>query len=433
MLLRSFLVVAALLSGAVTLLATPADAAGGQASFAVKPVLFDPALPATKSYFIVQAKPGDVIADKVTVANTGTSTGTAYLYAVDATTGQTSGAVYLSRQSPRNDVGRWTRLARAQVTLAPGASTIVPFTIRVPADARPGDHLGGIVAENSEIQNGSGHGALRIRIKHLTIAAVELQLPGRVLSRVDVTGVKPGGQQGWQYIYVHLRNTGTVLVKPKGRLAIRKVNGRLVTARKLELDTFVPRTAIDYPVLLPRKTLAPGKYTATVTIASSDRGIAGYRTGTPQMRSTTHAFAFTVSSADQKQVFTGVAPATAPPSSGPRAKDDIWKQALFGLALIAAAVLLVLLAFHVLRKRRAARRRAETGADVETTSMLAATAPPVDHDAPTVVPPASVQPPPPPVVDEPDPELENLPGAALGFAILLTAAVFAAKLLEREA
>ena len=141
MLLRSFLVVTALLSGAVTLLATPADAAGGQASFAVKPVLFDPALPATKSYFILRAKPGDVISDKVTVVNTGKSSGTAYLYAVDATTGQTSGAVYLSRQSPRHDVGRWTRLARAQVTLAPGASTIVPFTIRVPAGARPGDHL----------------------------------------------------------------------------------------------------------------------------------------------------------------------------------------------------------------------------------------------------------------------------------------------------
>jgi hypothetical protein len=397
-------------------------------------VLFDPALPATKSYFIVQAKPGDVISDKVTVANTGRGSGTAYLYAVDATTGQTSGAVYLSRQSPRNDVGRWTRLARAQVTLAPGASTVVPFTIRVPAGARPGDHLGGIVAENSEIQSGSGHGALRIRIKHLTIAAVELQLPGRVLSRVDVTGVKPGGQQGWQYVYLHLRNAGTVMVKPKGRLVIRNANGRLVTTRQLELDTFVPRTAIDYPVLLPGKTLAPGKYTATVTIGSSNRGIAGYRTATPRMRSITGTFAFTVSSADQKQVFTGVAPAIAPPSA-PKAKDDGLKKALVGLALIAAAVLLVLFGLQLVRKRRAARRRAETGAeaDVETASMLAATAPPVDHDAPAVARPALVQPPPPSVVEEPDAELENLPGAALGFAILLTAAASAAKPLEREA
>ena len=65
--------------------------------------------------------------------------------------------------------------------------------------------------------------------------------------------------------------------------------------------------------------------------------------------------------------------------------------------------------------------------------MLAATAPPVDHEAPAVAPAALVQPPPSPVVDEPDPELENLPGAALGFAILLTAAASAAKLLEREA
>jgi hypothetical protein len=59
--------------------------------------------------------------------------------------------------------------------------------------------------------------------------------------------------------------------------------------------------------------------------------------------------------------------------------------------------------------------------------MLAATAPPVDHDAPAVARPALVQPPPPSVVEEPDAELENLPGAALGFAILLTAAASAAK------
>ena len=90
--------------------------------------------------------------DRIRVVNTGGRTGTAYLYAVDATTGQTSGAVYLSRQSPKRDVGAWIRLSQSNVTLAPGKNAVVDYTIRIPATVRPGDHLGGIVAENSQVQ-----------------------------------------------------------------------------------------------------------------------------------------------------------------------------------------------------------------------------------------------------------------------------------------
>ena len=447
----SFLVTAALLCGAAAVLSRPAGAAGGQASFAVKPVKYDPALSATKSYFILKAKPGAVVSDQVRVVNTGSATGTAFLYPVDATTGQTSGAVYLSRQSPRRDVGAWVRLTRKRVTLAPGASTVVPFTIRVPAGARPGDHLGGIVAENSQIQAGRGNGALRIRIKHLTIAAVELQLPGRVVARIGATGARSGGQQGWQYVYIHFRNTGNVMVKPSGKLVIRNSAGRRVTARKLVLDTFVPGTAIDYPVLLPHRTLAPGSYTATVTIGPSSRTIAGYRAVTPSVVSSTQSFPFTVTSAQQKQVFSGVAPVTAPTTPAAK-KSGGSKKALVGLILIIAALgLLLFLIFHLRRKRRAAhsRRPPTTYVDAETVSMLAATAPkppvqapkPVDDTAALVVPVVEAPPPlalgalPPPRAEQriPDrPEIENLPGAALGTALLRTAASFAIRPLGHD-
>src|SRR5205814_2030722 len=154
------------------------------------------------------------------------------------TTGQTSGAVYLSRQSPRRDVGAWVVLSRSRVTLAPGKNAVVDFTIRVPHTARPGDHLGGIVAENAQVQASSGHGALQIKIRHLTIAAVEVQLPGPAIGRVVATGVKPGGEHGYQYVYVHLKSTGTVMIKPAEALTVRNDAGRVVARRSLQLDTF---------------------------------------------------------------------------------------------------------------------------------------------------------------------------------------------------
>src|SRR6266849_3410912 len=167
--LRLSVVTAALLCGVAVLSAEPSSAAVGDPSFALKPITYDPALTATKSYFVLVARPGDVISDRIRIVNTGGRTGTAYLYPVDATTGQTSGAVYLSRQSPRHDVGAWIRLSRSRVTLGPGANAVVTFTIRVPRSIRSGDHLGGIVAENAAVTKASGNGALQIRIRHLTI------------------------------------------------------------------------------------------------------------------------------------------------------------------------------------------------------------------------------------------------------------------------
>src|SRR5437764_8550016 len=107
---------AALLCGAAVV--SPAYAEGPQdASFALKPLKYDPALTATKSYFILATRRGAVIKDQIRVVNSGGKKGTAYLYPVDATTGQTSGAVYLSRQSARTDVGAWITLSRSRVTL----------------------------------------------------------------------------------------------------------------------------------------------------------------------------------------------------------------------------------------------------------------------------------------------------------------------------
>src|SRR5579859_7415458 len=126
-----------------------AHAAGGQASFSMQPVVYNPSNILTKSYFIFDGKAGAVEKNSIRVTNTGNVRGTANLYPVDATTAQTSGAVYLSKNSPRHDVGAWATLDVQQVTLNPGQSQIVPFRVIIPGTVRPGQHLGGIVAENT--------------------------------------------------------------------------------------------------------------------------------------------------------------------------------------------------------------------------------------------------------------------------------------------
>jgi hypothetical protein len=291
--------------------AAPASAAPGAAIFALVPEHYDPSLNATQSYFVAVARPGATFQNSVRIRNMGTESGTALLYAVDATTGQTSGAVYLDRRMPRHGVGSWITLGTHSVTLGPGQSRIIRITLHVPRGARPGDHLGGIVAENAALTQASGHGSLQIRVRHLTIAAVEVQVPGNAATRFDVTGARAGGEHGYQYVYLHLQNLGALTTKPFGQVLISSAAGRPVATRSLKLDTFLPGTAIDYPLLIPKEALSPGKYRATIDLTYAASAL-GYRRAAGQAQTISRSFDFTVSSKQYTTVFKGVPPVRAP-------------------------------------------------------------------------------------------------------------------------
>jgi len=327
-------ILAALTFGAM-LAAAPASASAGAASFALVPQHYDPGLQATQSYFVAVAHPGQTFTNSVRVRNLGKQTGTALLYAVDATTGQTSGAVYLDRSKPRPGVGGWVRLGADSVTLAPGESRVVPITVHVPAGATPGDHLGGIVAENAQVQSSSGKGALQIRVRHLTIAAVLVQVPGPAVATVALTGARAGGQHGYQDVYLHLKSTDGLATKPSGHLTVLDVGGNEVASRDFQLDTFVPGTAIDYPVLLPHVALDPGEYRASVELTYGAAAI-GYRRTAAPTQTITQTLPFTVTSGQYTEVFKGVKPAQARPAAVKRGSSST--LVLAGVAAIVALV-----------------------------------------------------------------------------------------------
>jgi hypothetical protein len=319
------LALAALLTGALG--ASIAHAAGGTAVFGLQPVFYDPTIPITRSYFIFAAHPGEVIHSEVRVSNTGTVVGTVSLYGVDATTGQTSGTVFRARQDPQTDVGAWLALGVPQVTLAPGQSQIVPFQIAIPPQVRPGQHVGGIVAQDMAIQRGPNKGALQINIQHLTIVAVQINLPGAIVDQLEVTGIEPGGAIGYQTLLVGLRNSGTTMLKPFGTLQVTDAHGHLLQNLALKLDTFLPQTTIDYPVFLQGHALSAGQYQATLTLTYGHHHMLFYRA------------AFTIAPAQIAQVFHQRPPLVPPPLNWPG--NLLWPivgGVLFLLALLLGGV-----------------------------------------------------------------------------------------------
>lgn len=233
---------------------------GAAAQFALAPVYYDRDEPATQSYFIFDAAPSKVIQSQVRVINTGAVKGTAHLYAVDAATGQTSGTVYRSAQSPRQDVGAWVTLDTATVTLTPGQSQVVHFSLVIAEDVRSGQHVGGIVAESDIQQASDSKSAIQVNIQNLTVVGVLVNLRGARIDSMKVSSVTAGEQDGYQTLELGLSNTGTSLLKPKGELDIDDSQGKHLYHLPLTLDTFLPVPSITYPVYLSGPSLVSGSY-----------------------------------------------------------------------------------------------------------------------------------------------------------------------------
>jgi hypothetical protein len=227
--------------------------------------------PLPTSYFVFPTRAGGSLDGAVLVTNSGDQPGTVLLYPVDGTTGQTSGVVYRQRWDRRRDAGAWIRLGARSLALDPGESRVVGFRVHVPRRARPGDHVGGIVAENATL-GGVGQGTVRIRVRSLTILGVLLQLPGPRPARLSAGRVRAGRVGRAPAVVIRLRNEGRRLVRPRGSLTVRDARGRRVARVALRLDTLLPGTVIDYPVAVPpKRKLSPGRDRFTLVLRYGGR------------------------------------------------------------------------------------------------------------------------------------------------------------------
>jgi hypothetical protein len=339
------LVAVVLAAGSLVASAASSLAAEAGPSFAVEAL----SPPKGLSYFVYSGGPGDSLSGRIRVANVGSASGDVALYPVDATTGQTSGAVYLDGKAPRSGVGEWTRLNASRITLAPGEGRIVSFTVRVPMNARPGQHVGGLVAENLTLQAGSpkpqpGGGALVVDIRTLSIVAVQVNVPGPFTSRIAITGVRAGGTHGHQTLEIGIGNTGNTIVKPQGVMDVTDSSDHRVQHLVIVMDSVLPWTRIDYPVLVQKHALGAGTYTAAIKL----------RYGTGQV--TTYHGTFVITQEEVDKAFEGAPPALRAPA--PAAPHGL--TAALAAGLVAAVILGPLMGILAYRRRRPTRTAART-------------------------------------------------------------------------
>lgn len=225
----------ALLNGA-----TPAVAAvANNGKWAVFPISGDG--PTRRTNFSYDLGPGDSITDDVTVANLTDKPIHFAVYSADAyNTGPTAALAVRTRRDKRTDASRWVSFpgstpAELAITVEPKRQVNIPFTIRVPRNASPGDHSGGISALDTDTDL-KKDGTVSVAVENAVAVPVFVRVSGptepsidvrfaRVHSSPPVAVVAGGGSTSAEYAIV---NDGNLRLRPVVRASIKDAFGRTI-------------------------------------------------------------------------------------------------------------------------------------------------------------------------------------------------------------
>ena len=244
--------------------------AEGDVSFGIRPTKAYVGNPESFGYFSHTLAPGAVLADEALVMNSGDVPVTLKLYAADGVTAIEGGTAFANEGEEKNGVASWLSLSMAEVSLEPGEERVVPFTISVPLNASPGQHVAGLVLEAAPSGEGPPGGADEVQFAVSVVrrvgVAVLIDVPGPHAAGLEITGVslKEQDDQGATFV-VAVRNTGNVFVRGQGSLVIKDWQGTELASIPLKMDTVLAGDATTFQVTHPVR-LADGDYLLTVVV-----------------------------------------------------------------------------------------------------------------------------------------------------------------------
>ncbi|WP_371615938.1 WxL protein peptidoglycan domain-containing protein [Streptomyces sp. NBC_00454] len=203
-----------------------------------------------RAYFFHQGAAGTTVEDSATIVNSSDKEMTFQIFATDAVNTPVGGGfALLPVETKPKDVGTWIALppeTKGTVTVPAKGRKDVPFSVKVPADATPGDHVGGIVALNTAVEGVQQDGQVKVGVKRQVGARLYFRVPGPVTPGLSVEDVKvsraapllPWVKDARAKITYSLVNRGNVVVEPKVTVSAEGLFGRTVLdrpARELKL------------------------------------------------------------------------------------------------------------------------------------------------------------------------------------------------------
>lgn len=231
---------AALVAAAVVGVLTPVtsalavDGVGDVPSVAVQPA--EPAKddPNGGQWFLISLEPGKSGTVKAKVSNPAKVAQTVTFELRDLTFAD-DGTPTISSGGTQQDVGSWGGPTQKSFELPAQKSVIVPFTVTVPDDAEPGDHVGAVVALTANKQG-------QFRVVRQVATRFYVTVPGEAVRAYSIQSVSAQKSSAlWPSSVnteVVLRNDGRTRVRPKVTIGDTPADGsRLLLSRSVEKYT----------------------------------------------------------------------------------------------------------------------------------------------------------------------------------------------------
>lgn len=193
------------------------------------------------------------------------------LYPTDAFTAVDGGFALLPRSQAPDGVGSWIKLPTRQLRVPVGKRADLPFQLRVPDGAAPGDHIGGIIASATEAQTDQ-HGQ-RVDVERRIAARVYLRVAGPLTPLAEIGDVRVdydnplvpfrGAEVAVTYRLVNRGNTrlgGKARIQVTGPLGVRLGNSEVI-----DIPELLPDSEVELHGTLPG-VFPAGRLTATVSV-----------------------------------------------------------------------------------------------------------------------------------------------------------------------
>ncbi len=133
-------------------------------------------------------EPGETVEDAVTVYNLGNTPLIFNVYPTDAFNNDDGTFSVLPGDKKPTDVGTWFTLDQELISVPPGMQTTIPFVIKVPRDATPGDHVGAVLASSST--KGTGDNGETITLDRRTGTRLFVRVAGELRPELAITNME---------------------------------------------------------------------------------------------------------------------------------------------------------------------------------------------------------------------------------------------------
>ncbi|MCW2494715.1 hypothetical protein [Jatrophihabitans sp.] len=211
--------------------------------------------------FSYASAPGAEISDHFAIVNISTQTLDLIVYGVDAVSSATGGLGYAARSAAKKAAGGWLAMPEhngSDVFAVRGGSTLVlPFQLRIPANASPGDHTAGIaVGLLADVQ---GKNTKNLTFEQRVVAKVYVRVSGTPVAKLEVQhlhasysgSLNPIGSGSVTVSYV-VHNAGNVDLGAHLKLSVSGLFGGAGSVPKLaDIPDLLPGASAKFSIKVP--------------------------------------------------------------------------------------------------------------------------------------------------------------------------------------